>query len=156
MTDPSPPERLRLEGCSVPNEEGVSLIELMVAAVVAVIALGAILTVTIRHNSLQRFDEELSQAFLAARSNLEMARSVAIADLPSMDGVGFDVPTLAGVPGGLTPVPNDPDGLPGLFSVVEEKTTGSSVLYRVKAIVTWTGVMREQAFELETLITERK
>ena len=116
----------------------------------------AILSVVLQSSKTRRLDSEINLAFVACRNNLDELRSIPFAQLAAMDGQGFDVPGVNGSPGGLQPVPGDPDGLPGQFTVVVDKTGGGKTLYRVSATVIWTGVLRRKQFVLETLIGERK
>ena len=119
------------------REEGTTLVEVMVSALIAVVLVGAILSVVISQASQRRSTTEQSLALGAALNNLEQLRAVPIATLPTLDGTGFDVPGLTGQPIGLNPIPGDPDGLPGEFTIVVDQTSGSVILYRVIATVAW-------------------
>lgn len=132
------------------------MVELLVAMVASVLVIGATLSMTSQHAKLRRADRERNLALVACRNNLEELRSVPFTSLPAMDGVGFDVPGSTGAPGGLEPLPGDADGLPGQFSVTVDQASGGSILYLVRATVTWSGSLGEQTFELETLIGERE
>jgi hypothetical protein len=105
---------------------------------------------------LRQSDAELNLAYVACQSQLEALRRVPFAQLASVDGTGFDVLGPDGSPGGLPPMPGDHDGLPGRFSVTVDKTDGAAVLYRVVASVAWQGALRDQTFELETLLGARQ
>lgn len=137
------------------RESGASLTELMIGLLICVFVVGAALAMTVHQSKLRKTDQELHLAMLACRNSLEELRSVDFASLPSMDGVGFDVPGVDGQAGGLTPVAGDPDGLVGVFSVVVDKTVGSATLYRVTARAEWTGSLDREVFELYTLMGPR-
>lgn len=137
------------------GEAGASLTELMIGLLVCVFVVGSALAMTVHQARLRKADSELSLAMQACRNSLEELRSLDFAALPSMDGVGFDVPGPDGEPLGLTPVAGDADGLAGEFSVVVDKTTGTATLYRVTARVLWTGSMDRQTFELTTIMGPR-
>ena len=147
---PCAPEQARRE------EQGFSLIELMVGMVASVVVVGSMLSMTIQHAKLRKVDEEIHLALVACRNNLEELRSIPFAGLLSMNGVDFDVPGKNGAPGGLNAVPGDPDGLPGQFTVTVDQTTGGETIYLATATVTWSGSLGRQSFELETLVGPRE
>ena len=95
-------------------------------------------------------------AFAACRECLDELRSTPFANLPNLDGIGFDVPSLKGSPGGLACVAGDTDGLAGQFTVVVDQSAGGSTLYIVTTTVTWKGVRGRRVFQLTTLMGERK
>ena len=137
-------------------EEGISLMELLVSIVAAVVILGAVLSAMLHHAAERRTNAELNLALVACTNNLDELRSLPFSLVPTMDGVGFDVPGIDGQPGGLEPLPGDPDGLPGGFSVTMDQTSGGVVLYLVTATVNWNGARGRQRVELESLVGERK
>ncbi len=138
------------------QERGLSLLELMIAIIAAVVILGAVLSATLYHASERKMNAELNLALVAATNNLEEVRSIPFSAVPALNGVGFDVPGVNGAPGGLQPVSGDADGLTGEFFVTTDKSSGGSVLYLVKATVTWAGSLGRRRVELETLVGERK
>lgn len=138
------------------DQRGFSLVEVMIGMVTSVLVVGSTLSMTLQHAKLRKVDEEVELALKACRNNLEELRSVPIANLPAMNGVGFDVPGKNGAAGGLHAVPGDADGLPGQFTVTVDQTAGGKTIYRVRATVTWTGTQRRQTFELETLMGPRE
>ena len=146
----NPPPDVRVQ------ERGLSLLELMIAIVAAVIILGAVLSATLHHASERRTNAELNLALVACTNNLEEVRSIPFADVPALNGVDFDVPGINGQPGGLQPVSGDADGLTGEFFVTTDKSSGGAVLYLVKATVTWSGALGRRRVELETLVGARK
>ena len=137
------------------RESGASLTELMIGLLVCVFVVGSALAMTVHQARLRKADGELNLAMLACRNSLEELRSLDFLTLPSMDGVGFDVPGPNGEPLGLTPVAGDTDGLAGEFAITVDKTTGTAILYRVKAMVVWTGSLDRQTFELSTIMGPR-
>ncbi len=138
------------------GEEGFYLVEIIIGMVVAVIVIGAALSMTIQLAKQRKIDQENHLALVACRNSIEELRSVPFADLPSINGDGFDVPSKDGGPGGLNALPGDPDGLPGQFTVTVDRTLGGENIYLVRATVTWTGVLRRQSFNMETLIGPRE
>ena len=141
---------------SSPKEGGFTLLELLIATIVTVTGLVTIMTGVVQVNKLKRLDEELTIAFIACRESLDELRSTPFANLPSLDGQGFDVPAMDGSASGLTCVPEDPDNLAGRFTVVIDKTAGGSTLYMVTTTVTWVGVRGRQEVKLQTIVGERK
>ena len=137
------------------GEAGFTLLELLIGALCVVLALGAVISATLQISNVRKVDEDLNLAYIACMSNLEDLRSIPYTDLPAMNGIGFDVPGLNGSAGGLTPVPGDPDGLTGLFTVTVDKTGGGATLYRVVAQVEWNGSAGRQEFRLESFMGER-
>ncbi len=137
------------------HEAGFSLLELMMSILAAVVILGAILSSTLRHAAERRVNTELNLALVACTSTLEEMRTIPFADLPTLDGSGFDVPGTNGGPGGLQPLPGDGDGLPGQISVTVDQTDGTNVIYLARATVVWDGATGHQRLNLETFITER-
>lgn len=127
----------------------------MIGLLVCVLVVGAALSMTVYQARLRKSDRELELAMRACRNSLEELRSVDFASLPTMDGVGFDVPSADGGPGGLTPVPGDADGLVGEFSVTVDKSSGAALLYRVTAKAIWTGTLARQQFQLSLLMGPR-
>jgi type II secretory pathway pseudopilin PulG len=138
------------------GEQGSSLVEVMVAAMVALIIVGAVLSIVVSESHQRRATSETSLAMSAAVNNLEQIRTIDEATLVGLDGSGFDVPGPNGDPGGLQPVPGDMDGLPGLLTVVEEDSSGGVKIYKVVATVAWKGVSGTQRVRLQSLVGERK
>jgi type II secretory pathway pseudopilin PulG len=137
------------------REEGFSLVELLIGTIAVIAALGAVITASLQISNLRTVDEDLNLAYIACMSNLEDLKSVVFEDLPGLHDTGFDVPAMNGEPGGLTPGPGDPDGLPGIFSITVEKSGGGVTLYRVVARVEWVRGGSRQAFQMETLMGPR-
>jgi type II secretory pathway pseudopilin PulG len=137
------------------RQGGFSLIELLLGTVAVIVCLGAVIMATLQIGRVRMVDEELNLAYMACMNSLEDLRSVPFADLPALDGVGFDVPALNGAPNGLAAVPGDPDGLPGQFIITVEDTGGGTTLYSVTAEVQWVGHSGSNEFKLATLIGER-
>src|SRR5688572_25978691 len=102
---------------STDQEAGTSMVEVLIAMVAATVLLGSVISTAIRINGQRRADQELNLAFVAASNNLEELRAVDYADLPGLNGSGFDVPGVNGAPGGLQAQDGDADGLPGLLTV---------------------------------------
>ena len=138
------------------GEEGFYLVEIIIGMVVAVIVIGAALSMTIQLAKQRKIDQETHLALVACRNNIEEIRSIPFADLPALNGAGFDVQSKDGAPGGLNALPGDPDGLPGQLTVTVDQTIGSENIYLVRATVTWTGTLRRQSFNMETLIGPRE
>ena len=131
-------------------------LEIAVAILVTATVVFAVLWVGRGQTQLRQSDAELSLAYAACQSQLEALRRVPFAQLEAVDGSGFDVLGPDGAPGGLRPMADDGDGLPGQFTVTIDKASGDVVLYRVTAIVAWQGTLRDQTFELETLMGARR
>jgi type II secretory pathway pseudopilin PulG len=138
------------------RESGMSLVELMIALAASVLVIGSTTSMAVQQARMRQVDDEIQLALAACRNNLEEMRSLPLTSLPGMHNDGFDVPGSNGEPGGLQPVPGDADGLPGVFSVTVDQTVTGETNYLVRATVRWTGVLREQTFELETVIGERQ
>ncbi len=138
------------------RQKGSSLIELMIAASISLVLIGAVLSTVIQQGHQRQASAETSLALSAALNNLEQLRTVPEATLITLDGQGFDVPGSNGGFGGLTPQPGDLDGLPGQLSVIVDQFTGGVTLYRVVATVSWTGVSGRRQILLQTLMGERK
>lgn len=139
------------------SQKGSSLIELMIAAMVSLVLVGAVLSTVIQQGHQRQATTETALALSAALNNLEQLRTVDEADLPGLDGTDFPVPAANGKPtGGLTPQPGDPDGYPGKLSVFVDQNSGGVTLYRVVATVSWTGVNGKRQIRLQALLGERK
>ena len=76
------------------REDGTSLVEVMVSALIAVVLVGAILSVVISQASQRRSTTEQSLALGAALNSLEQLRTVPQAGLLALSGTAFDVPSL--------------------------------------------------------------
>ncbi len=137
-------------------QKGTSLVEVMIAAVVSLVLVGAVLSTVIQQAHQRQTTSETSLALGAALNTLEQLRTIPETALPGLDGVGFPVPGSNGKPGGLTPQPGDPDGLPGQLAVFVDQTELGVTLYRVVATVAWTGVSGRRQIRLQSLIGERK
>ncbi|MCH7477127.1 MAG: hypothetical protein IIA14_03380 [SAR324 cluster bacterium] len=138
------------------SEQGASLLELMIATLVALVLLGAVLSLVIQQAHQRQANTESSLALSAALNNLEQLRTVPATTLLTLNGTGFDVPGSNGAPGGLQPVPGDIDGLPGEFLVSVDQSAAGVDLYRVVATVTWRGVTGRRRVTLQALMGERK
>ena len=138
------------------RERGSSLVEMLVTSVIVVTLLVALLSATMNHSRQRRLNGERNLALVAAMNTLEQARTIPYADLPALNGTGFDVPGPNGQPGGLHPLPGDADGLPGSIRVVLDLSYGGAQVYRVTARVDWKGVQNKNQIELSSLIVERK
>lgn len=137
------------------RQDGVSLVELMIGMMATVTILGALFAAAIQRSAQRRSDSERNRAFVGAAETLERLRSLPSTQLAPLHGTGFDIPGENGEPRGLTPMPGDADGLPGLIEIAVEDTSGTSTLYRVTVTVTWSGIRRSNRFQLEALIGER-
>jgi len=133
-----------------------SLMEVMVGAVLVVVFLGAMLSLTVRQGSQRQLHHEMSLAIAAAIDNLEHVRSVPFITVPTLDGSGFDVPGSNGLAGGLKAQAGDADGLPGQLHVEIASSSGAYKLYRVTATVSWSGVNGNRTISLRTLLEDRK
>ncbi|GEM_PF-5078852 len=142
------------------RQDGFILVELIAGAVVTIIALTAIVSLSLEHSKLRRVDRELSLAVTACRNELEAMRAMPFDQVLALNNTGFDVPDKMGRPGGLKALPKDADGLPGSRFVVLDKTSGTGKdrvdLYRVTVRVDWIGVLDRRSFELTTLLGARK
>ena len=133
------------------KQGGFSMVELMIGAVLIVVGLLGIMSACIRLHALQRLDTEIGQAYRSCRSNLEELRAVTLADLEALDGTGFDVVGPDGVTTGLQAVAGDADGLPGRIEVTVDQSAAGRVVYRIRAVVTWSGATEEHTVDLQTL-----
>jgi len=139
-----------------PRESGSSLIELMMMLSCALILIGATLTSTMQHAAQRQINMERLLAFDAARNVLEELRLVEAANLPAMDGTGFDVPGPNGEAGGLVTVAGDADGLVGEILLEPDTTVGSTVLYRARVSVRWRGRDPRGFLSIESLMGGRR
>ena len=137
-------------------EHGSSLVEMLITSVIVVVLMVALLSATMNHTRQRRVNGERNLALVAALNTLEQARTVPYANLPSLNGTGFDVPGPNGQPAGLRALPGDADGMPGRISVVLDLSYGGAQVYRVTARVDWQGVQDRNEVELSSLIVERK
>ena len=138
------------------QQAGFLLVELLFGIVVLAVAISTSVSLSLQHSRLRRMSEETNLAAIVCRNNLEDLRSVAFATLPTLDGVGFDVPGVNGSPGGLRAIPGDTDGLPGEFHVVVDQTSGGEILYRVVAEVIWVGATGRRAISFTSLFADRQ
>jgi type II secretory pathway pseudopilin PulG len=127
----------------------------LVATVVLVVAALAVISMCVRSNRLRTANHETLLALTACRSVLEGVRSQSFADVPGLDGRGFDVPGNNGGPGGLRPPSGDADGLPGQLRVAEVATQAGETLYQVTALVQWLGCEGARTFQLQTMVADR-
>ncbi len=137
------------------RESGTSLIEVLVATVILVVAALAVVSMAVRSNKLRTANHETMLALTACRSALEGVRSQSFADLPGLNGRGFDVLGSTGGPGGLRPVEGDADGLPGELRVAVVDALAGETLYRVTALVQWLGSEGARTLQLETMVANR-
>ena len=126
------------------------------AAALAMLVLGSVLTLSAQASALRRTNVETSLALSAALNTVEQLRTTPFSTLASLNGSGFAVQGLNGQPGGLAAVEGDPDGLPGELAVVIDQQSGSTILYRVTATVRWQGVSGNRSLSMSALIGERK
>ena len=133
------------------SQRGFSLVEVMVAIVLTVIAFLAIMDACIRLQALQRLDSELSHVYRTCRTNLDEMRTMTLAKVRDLDGAGFVVVGSNGTTPILTPVPGDADGMPGRIEVREERTAGGRALYRIETSVEWVGATGRHAVAFTTM-----
>ncbi len=138
------------------RERGWSQVELLVGIVMVLPILGGSVLLCVQQARARALHNEISRAYVACYNGLEDLRALRFSDLPSQNGVGFDVMTPEGSPGGLDPVPGDADGLPGQFTVTVDKDSNGEILCRVKAKATWYRHPGNQELELERLMADRK
>lgn len=138
------------------GERGTSLVELIVLLVAAALLVGSTLTGVVSHGVQRRIHGEQILAMSACRNTLEMLRSQPFAALPGFHGTGFDVPGQDGQARGLSPLPGDPDGLPGEISVALNRQNGLAIIYTVTARVRWLGATRGGDFRMIALMGERR
>lgn len=133
------------------GQRGFSLIEVLVATALTVIALVAIMDNCIRLQSLQRLDNEIGHVYRTCRAHLDEMRGMPLSQVRALDGTGFAVVGSTGTTPILTPVPGDPDGLPGHIVVLQERLAGGRVLYRIETSVQWLGASGRHAVAFTTL-----
>jgi hypothetical protein len=137
-------------------ERGTMLIELVYAAAVALVVGGSVIVTTVRQNAHRAVNLETTLATNAIADVFARLRAMPFADLPSIDGTGFDVPGQTGRPAALNALPGDADGLPGEIHVTVETTAGATVLYRVTLNVVWTGAIGQRRETVIGLVGERR
>lgn len=138
------------------KQQGSSLLELMLVVSLVLVLLGGILTGVVSHQRQRQSTIERQLALAACRNTLEQLRSVDIADLPALDGSGFDVPGPDGRPGGLQPRAGDPDGLVGEIRVVLDTTAGTESIYIVSVGAQWRGSGPNGDLRLHCLLGRRR
>lgn len=139
-----------------PHERGAMLIELVFAAAIALLIGGAVISTTVRQSSHRAVNLETTLATNAIADVFARLRAAPFASLPSLNGTGFDVPSHTGQPNGLTPIPGDPDGLPGRIEVAVEASAGTAVLYRVTLSVVWVGAAGVRRERIVGLLGDRR
>jgi type II secretory pathway pseudopilin PulG len=147
-----PPRIRRTRG----GERGLTLVDLLAGLAIAMVVLGGVLTTISSTTKLRRVDDELALAFVACRTQLEELRNAPFNTLAGMHGTRFSVRVAGSAVGELRAAPGVPPDQPGLISVTVYATSGSEVVYRVRASVTWSGVSGVRTFSMETLITNRR
>lgn len=132
------------------DEQGLSLVELMIATVVMVVGLVGIMNSCVRLHAMQRMDAEVGLAYRACLQNLEDLRALPLASLPAMNATGFDVPGPDATTPALAAQPGDRDGLPGAITVLQVASNGGRLLYRITAAAAWRGAGGDSAVQLST------
>ena len=138
------------------DQDGGSLVELMIGVFIVVPALPLIVSAVIKQTRQRQLDGEIELAMVACRNTIEDLRGISFDDLPAMDAADFDVPGPDGQAGGLHAVTGDPDGLPGEISVTLDSTFAGVNLYAVRTTVTWTGVQGRQEMMVKSLLASRR
>ena len=133
-----------------------TLVELAMTLVFVAALVTSVVSMATRQAGMRRSTEQMNMAFRACRNALEEMRLLPFAGVLAMNGQGFDVPGFNGEPGALTPVPGDPDGLPGEFLVTVDQSAGGETIYWVTVRVTWRGTLGRQNFQLRTLFAQRE
>lgn len=133
--------------------QGWTMIELMMGVLLALLTIGAVVTLTVTNARQQRTDAELALALNACRTKIEDLRSMSFQALAAEHGKGFAVsePT-----GSLQARPGDADGLPGRVDVQVAQSTATETLYRVTTTVDWTGINKEGNFSMTCYIGDRR
>ena len=133
---------------------GFSLIDLVGGVVLAVIALGGVITTTIAASKLRRVDQELVLAHQACRSQLEAIADMTGAQMAAQHGATFAVDGDADGTNDLTPAAGT---LPGSVTIaVAESDVAGNVLYRITVLVRWTGANGVRTYSLTALKTPRR
>jgi type II secretory pathway pseudopilin PulG len=155
-------EERRMPPASRPAEAGLSLVDAVAGIALMVVLITGAMTGLASHQSQRGVHSERILAMSACRNTIETLRSVAIGDLPSYDGQGFDVPGQGRQPRGPIPVDGDADGLPGevlvqqFLPVPPAVPVGGAVLYLVTARVRWQGSSRNALLAMSALVGERR
>ena len=99
---------------------GFSLLDITIAMTVMTVGFGAVIYAMVGAMSLSRFAQERSAALAAAESALEALQGETFSEVfARFNATPGDDPPLGASPGpnfpapGLSPVPGDPDGMPG-------------------------------------------
>src|SRR5262245_21603092 len=136
---------------------GFTLVELMIGMVICVMLVVGIMTGVVAHQAQRRVHGEQILAMSACRNMMETLRSVDIAQLPTFDNFGFDVPGQNGQLVGLVPQAGDADGHSGKVSVTKHtEWTATNQPYVVTTTVDWRGATRGATFSMTTLMGERR
>lgn len=113
------------------------LLELVMAAALALIVIGAVVSAASRQGAHRRVNLDTTLVTNAIVDVFARLRTVPFSTLPSYHGTGFQVANHLGTAIGLSPVPGDPDGLPGHIAVTVAESSGPAVLHRVEVSVEW-------------------
>lgn len=139
------------------SEAGLSMVELLMGMVIAVLLIGAAMVGVTQHQTQRRVHGEQILAMSACRNMLETLRSVDMATLPTLDGQGFEVLGQNGEARGLMPIEGDADGMAGEIRVqAHARSQTSNPLYVVTARARWRGATRGGNFAMTTLMGERR
>jgi hypothetical protein len=134
---------------------GFSLIDLVGGVVLAVIALGGVITTTIAASKMRRVDQELVLAHQACRSQLEAIADMTGAQIAAQHGATFAVDGDADGTNDLTPASGATQ--PGSVTVAVAENGGPGVvLYRVTVLVRWTGANGVRSYSMTALKTPRR
>ena len=136
-------------------QDGISLIEVMLAAVFGLAVLGGVLSLIVSNARLQRADEELVLAMQACRDKLEQLRSIDFKDLAAENNTGFAVGSDS-LTRTLKARPDDMDGLPGHVDITVEDSLGSEILYKAVVRVDWDGVSTPGSFSMTGFLADRR
>lgn len=141
MIRPHPPQRAT-------PQSGLSVVELMVAITLLVIAVGGMAMTIVSGNALEATNEETTLAYEAARQTMEELRATDVADVfaayntdPGDDPVG--APGSGFAVAGLNLQAGDPDGLCGRVVLPETPGVGTDVDLREDLVDASFGMPRD-------------
>jgi prepilin-type N-terminal cleavage/methylation domain-containing protein len=147
--------RDRHESLPKRRNQGFTLVEVLVATVLFLVACLALAHLAVVTSQLQRSEGERRLAWTALSQQLRMVESTPFAQIAAVhDGRPFDVVIEGATNGALPPLVGDADGLPGLIEVTPVTIGGKgNMMVEVTARIDWDGSFAPQSLVRRVQIT---
>ena len=139
------------------GEGGFTLVEVLFAAFVLVVATLGVAASTTTFASLRRLNEETQIASTAARQQLDLVRAAQFSQvLGTFSNLNFQIDLNGDGANDLRPQAGDPDGNAGRITITQVgPASDPASLLQVNVTIDWRGLSGNRRYQMGTLISNR-